>query len=57
MAVGIGKSCCDRDKACPTASVSVHKGAMTDRWHPGLRLLVIVGGSATLWAVLLSAIA
>jgi hypothetical protein len=56
MLVKIGKSCFDRDKSCADFPDDVYLDSMTYRWHPALRLLIIVGGAASLWAVVLAAL-
>ena len=53
MATQIGKSCLDRDGLRENGVETPHLEGMTEHWHPGLRLLIIAGGAASLWALLL----
>ena len=50
MTIQIEKSCFDRDKACAYPLDPPHLEPMTERWHPAVRLLIIVGSAASLWA-------
>ncbi len=57
MAAEIGKSCYVQDEASAMPALTADIGSTRDRWHPGLRFLIIVGSAATLWILPLSAVA
>jgi hypothetical protein len=51
--MGIENSCFDRDQTFGNSTDVPHLDQMNDKWHPGLRLLFIVGAATALWALLL----
>lgn len=53
MSARIEKPCFSYDKSSQQKGRGPCSDPMTDSWHPALKMLIIVGGSAALWVFIL----
>ena len=54
MSAKIGKRCFSYDKSRKEERADRYFDPMADSWHPVLKMLIIVGGSAALWVFILN---
>ena len=54
MSAKIGKPCFSYDKSRKEERADSYFDPMADSWHPALKMLIIVGGSAALWVFILN---